>query len=73
MPYANPADLQRILELSDNRFFDLLNRIDKSHKGAKPPTPPDTPAQKKTRTVHAGMAFERERQYLIDQAMKGVI
>lgn len=73
MPFSNVRDLERMLEMSDNRFLALFERADETAKYTKMPEAPKVPNKERTRPQHAGTMFEQQRQYLIEMARRGIV
>ena len=73
MPFSDTRDLQRLLEMSDDRFLKLVERVDSTSLRTPDPEPPKVPNKERTEPRHAGTMFEQQREYLKRMTEEGVI
>lgn len=72
MPFTNPEDLTKIMEMSDARFMSLFEKIDEMAKHVKSPDMPEPPKQKTT-PAHAGVLVDKMMQEQTNLANRGAI
>lgn len=73
MPFNDVRDLQRLLEMSDDRFLKLVERVDETSLRTPDPKPPKVPNREESIPRHAGLMFEQQREYLKDMMEEGVV
>lgn len=73
MPFSDTRDLQRLLEMSDDRFLKLVERVESTSQRTPDPKPPKVPNKERREPRHAGLMFEQQREYLKRMTEEGVV
>lgn len=72
MTIFNAEEIGKIMEMMDNQFFQLMDRIDKNNRTNKEIKPPKMPRKEPAKFIHEGMQIEQHRSHVEDLIRKGV-
>lgn len=74
MPNLNTGDLNRVMEMLDSRFYQIIDRVDGSYTdGGKIDSPKMREGGKRPRYIHSGLQQEQMLTAAQDLMRKGVL